>query len=246
MEVEGCTFQPKLESKQAQSSFEYSGMSENKDQFYDRLTKPNSNLRNLEIQYKKEEVKDCTFKPKINSNAKVNSKIEAYERLYKDREKRKRDQAKAIHQLNTNKENQYSFKPERETKNRDKDFGLDQDSSNRYEKLYENSKYKEEKMQQLKAVYHKEEMSKCRKEISRPMSAHLYSQDEEGRRENLYIQKEENDKKKLDLIDRINREDGCSFTPRVNHLANMSMVRGTVLDRNQNFLERRHRSKKRI
>ena len=102
---------------------------EKPDDFFDRLYEENmelkKNLRNLEVERKKEEVKGCTFRPKINrASRSISRSGRAHDRLHREQETRKREQAKAKAEHEKEVSESLSFRPLRKTKDRDSDFGL--------------------------------------------------------------------------------------------------------------------------
>lgn len=111
--------------------------------------------RNLEIENESKQIQGCTFKPQtfsqtqsfintsFGSTTPKSSKGEVFNRLYSESSNLKRKKIKQEIDKRQEEDTKYSFHPERVTKFKDKDFGLEDDetsSPNRvYEKLYKDA-----------------------------------------------------------------------------------------------------------
>lgn len=149
----------------------------------------------------------------------------------------------------------YSFRPDRITKSRDKDFGLDytedeisRNPSQVYDKLYKDAEILSHRLDlKQKAVNQgMQEMSNF-SSLSYRTSGNFYSifpienwdPNNQGRRfEKLYNDREKSENRQKEVREKVMKEEGCSFRPRTNKKIN-NCIKNDVITRNSKFLEQK-------
>lgn len=154
-EVEGCTFQPNITwSISSVKNSTFDGTKSIFNKLYEENEAKKRYRRNLEIENESKQIQGCTFKPQTFSQTQSfidtsfscttpkSSNGEVFNRLYSEHSNLKRKKIKQEIDKKQEEDTKYSFHPERVTRFKDKDFGLDDETSSPnkvYEKLYKDA-----------------------------------------------------------------------------------------------------------
>ena len=159
-EMEGCTFKPIINSS---SSVKNMTMTSDKNIFnklYDENVVKKKYKRNLEIDRQSKELEGCTFTPQrfsatqsladssFGSIFPAKQSKQVFNKLYLDHESLKRKKIKMEIDKKIEEDSKYSFIPQRMTKHKDADFGLDSIANKNmiYDKLYKDAEVQRSKL----------------------------------------------------------------------------------------------------
>lgn len=160
-EIEGCTFHPNITNI---SSVRNSTLDHSKNIFeklYEENEAKKRYKRNLEIENQNKDIQGCTFRPQTLSSTQSfvndsfgsllpNRNSEVFNRLYKESDNIKRKKIKLEMDQKNLEISKYSFQPERVTKYKDTQFGLESEKTDRteiYERLYRDAEIKESRLE---------------------------------------------------------------------------------------------------
>ena len=177
----------------------------------------------------------------------VKSEVEAHERLYSDFSKRKAAQRRTEH-LKHLEEQDMKFVPERVTKSKDKKFGLDKEPFyEKFNRLYQDHEKKARKSRKQKQIRDQEDRKKHNFNPNRgslgrkSQGASSSAENRRSRLSSLIRSPEEIQRRAQELVEKVNREEGCTFQPKVNTKMNNLLVdpNSDVISRNKEFVKNR-------
>ncbi|CAI2358799.1 unnamed protein product [Moneuplotes crassus] len=250
-EIEGCTFQPNTSCSKISLKNSCSDVGKSVfDKLYEEKESKQKYMRNLKIEDVNSKQFSSTYSFTNNSFGSIshqNSDGEVFKRLFSEHEELKRKRVKMELSKKLEEENKYSFKPERVTKQKDKEFGLDysdeelsKDPAYVYEKLYRDAEINAYKLNSRQKAAEREIQERSHFSSLNYRTTENRDPNFQGQRfEKLYQDRDKSVNRLKEVTQKVMKEEGCSFKPRTNKKFNNN-IKSDIISRNNEFITKKH------